>query len=335
MAALVLTTALTGPSATALTLGGTTSAPPPSASIHSARPARPAPRLDTTSKAAVTRLWRQGWLPATRVRVSPTGGSTALCLPFTTPASAQAAILQAINVARALTGVAPIESVADPSGAAAKSALIQAANRQLSHSPTARALCYSAAGARAARRSDVGLWGSTSKNWRPTASAIVRAYLSDPGKGNADAAHRIWLLRGAARHLAAGFALMRSGGWTWVGNSIVVFPTSSDASPAAGLHGWPSPGWFPIQLEPAGRWSLSSGSGAVRFTRARVSVTRNGKAVKVSRVTASTKYGDHALVWQLAKRPSLGKASSVRYCVKVTRITGAKDYTGCTRFYRP
>ena len=121
-------------------------------------------------------------------------------------------------------------------------ALIQVVNRVLDHSPGSGLSCYSPAGAHAARRSDLGLWGYSTKNWRPTVSTVVNAYLTDPGKSNADAAHRLWLLRSAARKLTTGFAVNHSGGWTWVGVTAIVWAAGvaygeADSTAPAGTPG--------------------------------------------------------------------------------------------------
>jgi len=286
--------------------------------------------LDTTSRVAVTAQWRSQWLPAARAKVSLTGGSVGRCAPYRTSATTLQKMKAALNYARALAGVPPLTSLADPSNGAARSALIQVANRFLSHSPGPRSTCYSSAGARTAGRSDLGLWGNTASGWRPTVASVIRSYLTDNGRTNAEAAHRIWLLRSAARQLATGFAVNRTGGWTWVSNNIAVFPTKADVSGGPKFHSWPAGGYFPIQLEPAGRWSISATPHSIHFAHARVQVTRNGRSVKVVRLLPSSGYGDHSLTWQLAARPTTGT-----YCVTVSGISGSKPYSYCTTLFRP
>jgi len=244
-------------------------------------------------------------------------------------------MLRALNFARGLSGVAPLTSLSDTGGGASLSALIQAANQVLTHTPGPRLLCYTSSGASASGRSDIGLWGSTISNWRPTVSKVLHAYLTDSGNGNAQAAHRLWLLRTAARSLTTGFAVSRASGWTWVGNSIVVFPNSADVNSGPKFHAWPGKGYFPIQLEPHGRWSISAASPRINFRHARVRVARNGHRVKVKRLLPTTSYGDNSLTWQLASRPRLGHKKTVKYCVKVTHIRHSKNYRYCTYFFRP
>lgn len=291
-------------------------------------------RVDTGSRESVAALWRSEWLPATRSKVSLYGGSDLLCLPYQTSPATLATMLRALNFARGLSGVPPLTSLTDSSGAA-RSALIQVVNRVLDHSPGRGLSCYSPAGAHAARRSDLGLWGYSTKTWRPTISTVVNAYLTDPGGSNADAAHRLWLLRSAARKLTTGFAVNHSGGWTWVSNSTVVFPNSGDVPGGPKFHAWPGAGYFPIQLEPRGRWSLSAASPRIGFKHAKIRVTRNGHKVKVRRKLATTVYGDNSLTWQLASRPRLGRAKTATYCVKVTGIGHSKPYSWCTYLFRP
>jgi len=267
--------------------------------------------------------------------VSLSGGSALLCLPYQTSPATLATMLRALNFARGLSGVAPLTSLTDAGSGAALSALIQAANRVLTHTPGSRMLCYTASGARAAGRSDIGLWGSTVDNWRPSIASVLTGYLTDSGGGNADAAHRLWLLRTAARKLTTGFAMSHSGGWTWVSNDTVVFPNAADVRSGPKFHAWPGKGYFPIQLEPHGRWSLSAASSRIGFRHARVRVTRNGHRVKVKRLMPTTSYGDNSLTWQLASRPRLHHKKTAKYCVKVTHIRHSKAYSYCTYLFRP
>ena len=285
--------------------------------------------INTSSRAAVAAAWRSQWVPNARVIVSATGGSTDTCTPFVTSAATLNATRSAINFARALSGVAPVTSVADTSRDAARSALILAANRMLTHTPGTSSRCYTAAGARTAKRSNIGLWASNASDWRPSVGQIVAGYLTDPGADNVLAAHRIWLLRAAARSLPVGFAVSRAGGWTWVANDIIVLPSGADVRGGAKFHSWPAKGYFPLQLEPAGRWSLSSPNPRISFKRAHVRVTRNGKTVALARTKWSNSIGDHSLIWQLRNRPSAGT-----YCVRVTGIAGSAAYSYCTRLFR-
>ncbi len=302
----------------------------PAGTTHSTSSSVKAARPDTTSKAAVAALWRSEWKPATTSAVSLSGGSTTSCQPFQTSAATLSTMLRAINFARALSGVAPLTSLTDSDSRAAKSALILAANQTLSHSPSPRAKCYSPIGASTARQSDLGLWAYSTPSWRPTVASVVGSYLTDPGKVNADAAHRIWLLRAAARRMSTGFAVARAGGWTWVSNNTVVFPNSGDVRGGPKFHAWPGSGYFPIQLEPHGRWSVSASSKRIGFKHAKVRVTRNGHPVKVRSLLPSNSFGDHSLTWQLASRPKVGT-----YCVKVTGISHSKTYSWCTDLFRP
>ncbi len=286
--------------------------------------------VDTASRAAVRQAYVDRWLPAVSTTISPAGGSTSACTPYTTSSAQQVATASAINFARGLVGEGAI--TLDPAYdlRAAKAALIMAANKSLSHDPPASWRCWTQAGHDAAGRSNLQLSsGST------TAAGVAELYLDDPGSGNTAAGHRRWLLRPEATTMGSGNAR-----GDWFANDLYVFTFADDnaSAPARAYYAWPSAGWFPSPLEPAGRWSLSSSTGA-SFADATVRMTGpDGGNVALTRREVHTGYADNTLVWDLATPPSaVTGTGDATYDVMVSGITGgpASTYSYQVRLFDP
>ena len=200
--------------------------------------------VDTTSRAAVRQAYVDRWLPAVSTPITPAGGSTTACTPYTTSAAQQVATASALNFARGLVGEGPVRLDPAYDLKAAKAALIMAANKSLSHDPprpgpagprpaTTRPVC-----------SNLQLSSGTA-----TAARVAELYLDDPGSGNAGAGHRRWVLRPEATTMGSGNAR-----GDWFANDLYVFTFADDSStaPARAYYAWPSAGWFPSPLEPGG-----------------------------------------------------------------------------------
>ena len=329
--------------ALALTL---TTMPGASALGPAQQPAQqPAPRahsastINTASRGAVTAAWRAQWVPASHAGVLLSGGSARACTPFTNSASTQEHTRAAINFARGLAGLDPLTSVTDARlSGAAKSALIQAANDTLDHSPTRGMRCYTGAGAHAAWRSNLALF-SYSAPWRPATTRFVANFLSDGGAVNKQVFHRRWMLRPQTTTMANAYAKAKVGPWYNYANDLYVFPSGTDNAHATKpkFIAWPSAGYFPTQLEPKGRWSLSSARAGISLKHARIKVTHHGKRVRITKRAFKRAYnGDRTIVWQLAHRPKSVKGSGVSvYKVTVTHISGAAKHTYKVRLFRP
>ncbi|MDQ6641539.1 MAG: hypothetical protein M3Y66_03485, partial [Actinomycetota bacterium] len=205
-----------------------------------------------------------------------------------TAANEQAATVRAINFARGLVGEAAIRLQTKYNDNAARAALVMAANRSLSHDPPPSWRCWSKTGHDAAGRANIALNSAI-----PSAAGLTRLYLDDMGSENVASGHRRWLLRPEATTMGSGNAL-----GSWFGNALYVFTFADDhaKAPARQLYAWPSAGWFPSPLEPRGRWSLSSSTGA-SFAKASVTVTGPGGAsVPLTRPPVATGYADNTLV---------------------------------------
>ena len=286
--------------------------------------------VDTGSRAAVRQAYVERWLPAVTTPLTPSGGSVAGCDPFTTPATQQAATASAINFARGLVGEGAVRLDPAYDLKAAKAALIMAANRSLSHDPPSSWRCWTQAGHDAAARSNLLLNSGTS-----TAARVAELYLDDAGGGNTAAGHRRWLLRPEATTMGSGNAR-----GSWFANDLYVFTFADDraTAPAKAYYAWPSAGWFPSPLEPGGRWSLSSSTGA-SFAHASVSVTAPGGAtVPLTKRPVANGYADNTLVWDLGTPPApVTGTGDATYTVRVTGITGGptSSYAYSVRLFDP
>jgi hypothetical protein len=276
-------------------------------------------RIDTGSRSAVRQAYLDHWLPG-QVPLTLGSGSSRTCVPFTTSAAGQRETAAAINLARGLTGESAIRFTTKYDDLAARAALVMAANGKLSHDPPRSWRCWTQAGHDAAARSDLALTGPV-----PTASGLVKLYLDDGGSENTGAGHRRWLLRPEATTMGSGNAQ-----GSWFGNALYVITFADDnaRAPAQKYYAWPSAGWFPDPLEPGGRWSLSSSTGA-GFGNAQVTVTGPGGAsLPLTRRAVASGYADNTLVWDLRTPPPVvhGVAAPT-YTVKVTGIRGGPSST--------
>lgn len=248
------------------------------------RPAAAAgPTIDTSSMAAVRDAYRNWFLPSQGT--ASWTGSTSSCNPGTSSAATQDATLSAVNFFRAMTGLEPVSFDPALSSKAQAAALIMAAQGALSHSPPRTWRCWTQAGFDGAAGSNLYLGVAGSQ--------AIAGYMTDPGPSNTVVGHRRWLLHPEALTMGAGTT----------DRSQALFVFGADRAPTStpAWVAWPSAGWFPSQLEPAGRWSLSSSDDA-NFDGAFVSVTDAfGQPVPITTTyTPSYGYGDDTLVWQMA-----------------------------------
>lgn len=296
--------------------------------------------LDTGSRQAVTAAYQALWQPATTAPLQVSGGDPSSCTPYRTSAATQARTKDAINFARELAGMRPVATVSDPhTTAASVSALLQAVNQTLTHNPAQNLLCWTLAAATAAGHSNLDLRWSTSPSFVPTVADVVGDYLVDRGSNNTEVGHRRWVLLPGTTTMGSGNAIVTNdSGVRYVTNDLWVVGSRMADTPAGtpAFYGWPTAGWFPSPLEPEGRWSLSSSTGA-SFAHATVEVTHDGVAVPVTVQPYATGYGDNTLVWQLDQPPAVTGSAAETYDVTVRGITGASrsSYSYAVRLFDP
>ena len=218
--------------------------------------------LDTTSRESVADAWEDRMEPTLDV-AADWSGSVKHCRAGKPSAQAQDATVTALDFAREMAGLDDIALSASLSRKAQKAALIMTANGALDHHPPKSWKCWSRVGATAAGRSNLA-WTSDEM----TSGSAVEMYLTDAGADNRAAPHRRWVLNP--------FATEVGNGLTDSMNALYVMGPTDESATNPDWVSWPSAGWFPSQLEPAGRWSLSSGSQSADFSHAKVVVKQGG-----------------------------------------------------------
>jgi len=293
--------------------------------------------LRTSSRSSVATAYNTVLAPALKVRTGWTGSPDG-CRVGKESAASRTATRKAVNFVRALNQLDEITLSAKLNKRALRTALLMQANGALSHAPSKATFskCWSSTARLGASRSNLYLsWGYGDLAPSTGARAIV-GYMTDSGPGNLAVGHRRWILNPTTRVMATGS--------TATANALTVTgtKTSTKAAQPAYLE-WPAKGWFPTQLEPEGRWSLSASSRTVSFTKAKVKVQRidaKGKVLTKQKVTVhevQRGYGPNTLVFTVkgVKTPKARK--TVRYKVTVKGIKGAKKskYTYTVKVFDP
>ncbi|HET7682189.1 MAG TPA: hypothetical protein VFK34_00815, partial [Marmoricola sp.] len=279
--------------------------------------------IDTRRRGAVNyAYWRQ-YAPYRNVSTGWTG-SILGCHAGSTSTRSHTATRSSINFVRSLNGLAPISfGSATMNRNAIRTALMMSANTTLSHFPTASWLCYSYAGDRTAAKSNLALALPSI-----TSGRIVDMYMDDRGSENVAVGHRRWVLYP--------FTRIMGNGSTSSANALQVVGPTSSTRPNPRWTSWPSSGYFPSTMEPAGRWSLSSGIRSEDFSRSVIRIWHNGHRIYPRRYAVHSGYGMPTVVWRMP-----AEASRVgTYKISVARITrpGLGRYYGHTyyvRIFRP
>lgn len=242
-----------------------------------------------STQAASLQLYQDLYLREADDRVGWTG-SIGSCNPGTTTAAFKAGVLRRINYFRAMAGVPDdITFTADYNALAQRTALMMAANQQLSHEPPASWRCYTTAGGNAAGGSNLSM-GSYG-------AASIATFMRDPGSGNSVAGHRRWLLHPPTRNMGTGDIPGSTIPTTT--SALFVFDTHifDDVPPTRdGFVAWPPPGFVPKTVMYQ-RWSF--GRDGANFANATVTLTRNGNPVSVTRYAPASGYGINTLVWDI------------------------------------
>lgn len=264
--------------------------------------------FDRTDKAEITSAYRRLLAPALKTPIRWTG-RVAGCDAGTVSAKQQVATQRTVNFARRLAGLTTITLSASLSAKAQQAALVYRANGQLSHDIPDSWTCATPAAQEAGAHSDIALGAGGAK--------AIALYLDDPGTSNLVAGHRRWILNPSAERFGSGSTPSSNALWVIGSNRAA----GSYADPA--WVPWPTPGYFPTQLEPEGLWSLSAGgTGPVDFSKATVTVTRGGKRLPVTVHTPVNGYAQPTLTWTVKqiRTPSTGRAAvytvTVRHVVK-------------------
>lgn len=248
-----------------------------------ARNGEAVPAITNSSRAQVAATY-QSAIEANLTLNPQWNGSTAACTAGTSSNTFDAATVESINWFRSMAGLRPVSENAVQSSGAQQAALMMHAQEALSHYPASSWRCHTAAGAQTAGLSNLtlGIVGVRS----------VIGQIEDPGAGNEALGHRRWLL--FPELSTVGVASTSRATSIQVINSFGARYSESD------WVSWPPAGFVPdATIYP--RWSTSfAGSGDVDLSRARVTVTENGRNLGVRVLPLHEGFGDPTLGWELA-----------------------------------
>jgi hypothetical protein len=261
--------------------------------------------INTADKAQVNSYYNLLWKSGLGV-TSGWNGSIGSCIPGTSSEAAHTAMIRAINLARRLNGLTPINGAYSPNAnqniAAQTAALYQDANQPidsnsaakpayvLNHYPPTSWNCSRKIGSLGGDTSSKSLLALSTPVMTPLLA--IKDFLNDPGVGNEPVGHRRWLLNPDAINFGFGIS-KRVAAVKVVG--VKLDTTNNDPA----WTQWPSKGYFPNTIEPHGRWSVSGHAGYC-FNRATVGVMHNGAAVQVTLLDRSDRdYARPTIAWQM------------------------------------
>lgn len=281
--------------------------------------------IDTNSRNAVSNAYKARYLPALSTKIGWTG-NVSTCNPGTQSAASKTQEANVINFYRGLSGLDSITLDPALNTRAQSTALMMHANQSLNHNPPNTWKCYTAAGATGAGKSNLfGGWGSYSI---PDAATPIDVYMTDPGSNNTAAGHRRFILEPLTTTMGTGT--------TSAYNALAVIGTGTAANRAnPAFIPFPNAGYFPSQLEPDGRWSLSSTQG-VDFSTATVTVKSGTKNLVVTKHPVQNGYGPNSIVFEVQGLVAPSGSGESAYTVTVNNMK--KDgktlsYTYTTRLF--
>jgi len=239
-------------------------------------------------------------------------GSVKGCKAGTTSEANRQATLKMVNYVRSLGGLPKVKLDANYSKKAQAAALIMKANGTLTHQPQRTMGCFTKSGQAGAQKSNLFLgWGNDGELSPATGPRSVLGYMEDDGANNSAVGHRRWINYQRLKKVGTGD--------TTETNALYVvgdFATNSANKWVA----WPSAGYFPREMEPLGRWSLSYPN--ADFSRAKVTVTTPEGKQKTRVVNRGRGAGDNSIVWEWALPTSFNAnpTAELPVTVKVSNI---------------
>lgn len=273
--------------------------------------------IDTTNKAAVTRAYRDVYLPTLDVPVD-WNGSAPSCNAGAPSAAAKDAIFTAFNYMRAMAGLSSLSENLAESSAVQQAALMMQANRTLDHSRDSSWLCYTEEGARTFPAIGGG------EIIAPVGNAkAIPMYMLDAGSFNQVMGHRATILEAHASAIGVG---------STAGYNAIHWIHTWDSTSNLSYWGWPSKGYFPYELlqQTADRWSFYPASGDA--SRASVSVAKNGVALSIparypTKNPADPEMAQTGLGWDMPSFTSPAAGATDTYKVTISGISGGNATT--------
>lgn len=274
--------------------------------------------IDTQSRESVRNFYNGLYPQSDNVPMGWTG-NYATGDAGTVSAAYQAATALRLNWFRAMAGVpAAITFSAENSAKDQQAALMMSANGQLSHSPPSSWINYTADGALAASQSNLTLGNAAAGP-----DGIVN-YIFDAGSNNGPVGHRRWVLYPQTQVMGSGSVpggVNGAGQTLYSANALWTFDANiSGNRPAVrdDFIAWPPKGYVPYQMA-YGRWSFSYKK--ADFSKASVTVSRDGVNVPVTLEPLFNGYGENTLVWLLQNTTdssvSARPAQDQRYTVSI------------------
>ncbi len=248
--------------------------------------------VDTTHREEARVFFNSVYSFSENAPIAFTGDVTA-GVAGTTGTAFREAVRVRVNWFRAMAGVPADVAFSDTLHAKCQqAALMMSANDQLSHTPPANWLFYTAAGAEAAGQSNLFLGAN--------GPGSITGYIEDPGEENAELGHRRWIFYPQTQTMGTGDVPAQNG--KREANALWIFDAHfGGPRPAVRdeFVAWPPPGYVPYQVV-FPRWSFSY-PGA-DFSNATVTLTRNGQPLGKTIEPISSGFGENTIAWIPADR---------------------------------
>lgn len=231
--------------------------------------------------------YEASWVSQLGVPVEWTGDVTG-CIPGAASDSGLQAFMHGYNYLRGLAGLPPTR--ADDGALAAESqelALMVKANSAINYSWPTSSRCFTEGGNLAANQSVMVLGHE-----RPL-DLLAQAFRNE-GRFATHVLERRGMLLSHPSTVGIGLT----------DDSLVVRGYDSPADPQAKVPrfwSWPGRGYFPMPLEPGGRWSLHWEIPGLDFEHARVFVTLDGRPIPVDQKFVDDRYPPVSLVWDIPR----------------------------------
>lgn len=283
--------------------------------------------IDTNSREAVANAYKTRYMPALSTGIDWTGNAST-CSPGTQSAASKTQEANVINFYRGLNGLDSIVLDNALNTRAQTTALLMHANQSLNHHPPTTWKCYTTTGAAGAGKSN--LFGGPGAYKIPHAATPIDSYMAEPGSNNTPVGHRRWILNPSTTTMGVGT--------TSSYNAVEVVGTPSATNRATpAFMPYPNAGYSPMQLEPDGRWSLSSSQG-VDFTAATVTVKKGAETLAVTKYPVQNNYGPNTIVFQVSgiTKPSGGAETAYTVTVNNMKKDGkALSHTYTVKLFDP
>lgn len=251
--------------------------------------------VDTSNRDAVLAYYNAQYPPANPPTAIGFTGDVSACSPGTTSPDFRAAVARRLNFFRNMAGLADVALDDTLSTQAQSSALMQAANNMLSHTPPSTWTCYSDVGAAASGKSNLflGLNG-----WD-----AVTGYIDESGV----LGHRRWVIFPGLQRFGTGD--IPAGANSPASNALYVItgdPVPDGLTTRDGFVAWPPKGFVPYKFA-YGTWSFAVPQ--ADFSQAALTITDgNGANVAFTgQGQLDNGYGDNTYAFQPTLPNTLAK----------------------------